>query len=1143
MAKGLTLENVIYNKAEGKFDAGNSQFFWFTVLRKLHIHKRDPTSRKSQIAYANLTSFLEENLFQTSGQHEALRSTVTLYLAVEEGDADSAEEILNEIVDSSGVIPYMRALPGAIFPSGSYQNDPVLVTPVALALKQKDIKMLSLLCSFWQKEAMFQEAVSRDSHRERDRVTSLCLEIIREDTDFFKNPVLRELLEPPAHLDNVTHINSLNTLKWSVKVAEVFLAVETKNLEQLKEIVKSSLHVKQLLRVVKDTYVNGRSRIVDEKSLDEWNKSLYIEKSLVLTALERKDLKTFEFLENHGFDVTDLGRLFRYTSGNSQNRNKMDMWYRLIKYLFTVKGHVLIYNLCKKPAIWNGPALVGCLFTAARRKDLALMEEVEENFRGDMNWFHGPKYLNFTAHNLLLKQGLQKEARMLQMQLVDFPTPGSIKDDVERTLRSAVSLENFKGVIDENPEWLTSQMFHDKSLIMLMVTSKCFTVEKFKYLLTEKKADIHMVTTKFDKKQNFVDIMLQEAKGVQRAKEIQDVLQFDEVQEILFNTSNILSDFGKKIVSLSAEERREERMIYVECFRQVVSLSSLEMMFFPTRRTLADNPIQGLFETIQDDHELCGIAAERAFELIGKEENQVTALVHLILANFRGLFQSCGGNLAMKKNFLFLFVTFFISLKDKDRREQAGYTSSLEGWRDRYGMTFMMRLLVDSDGYDGYNLLLQWIIEGGFFDEEYMNLKADTMDLGAQFDLQHRLGVVSANKERNTVVSKDQLVKVKRVLRQNSTTGQYEPFTEGTLGNQVKMVSQNRVQVQEGGVERSSRIMMTVKKHPDPKKERSSLTSLEDLSTEDLCIPEESQEPEDDLGKAVSVDGDVSEGEEDKECLSDLGLPMDDLEKKIGQWTIEGILETNPGKIVEPEHFDKTSVITDTDQTFKTKQNRYKIAPSASTRFMETHSTVEAPIKHFAKRTTLLLLACKTKRWDVARILLENYRLEVNQRDADGTNSLHLVISAISTDTDKDNFKVDLCRLMIESSKDHDLKSEVNADNQNALMLLSHQRKLVSNDPNDENKLNDLNMIEKMIIKKTGQKANVHTAQRTPVDKTQVQQLRLEFGQSCGYQFQLVDGVWRCRGPDCQVQVIQEGAGLRPEDKNHYKRFDFYYSS
>ena len=354
------------------------------------------------------------------------------------------------------------------------------------------------------------------------------------------------------------------------------------------------------------------------------------------------------------------------------------------------------------------------------------------------------------------------------------------------------------------------------------------------------------------------------------------------------------------------------------------------------------------------------------------------------------------------------------------------------------------------------------------------------------------------------------------------------------MTNQVKMISVKRVNVQEGGVERASRIMMTVKKHPDPKEVKSTSPNLEDHSTKILCIPEESGS-EDELGEAVSFNGDISEGEEGKERMDFLGLPMDDLEKKIGQWTIEGILKMDPGKIAEPEHFDKTSVITDTDQTFKTKHNRYKIAPSASTRFVETYSTVEAPIKHFVKRTTFLLLACKTKRFDVARRLLEIYRPEVNHRDADGSNSLHLVISAISTEKVHDNLKVDLCRMMIESSKVHDLKSEVNADNQNALMLLSDLKTLVKNNQKSTNNYNNLNMIERMILKKTGQKVYQHMAPRTPVDKTHVQRLRLEFGQSCGYQFRLVDGMWWCRGEDCYVQ-LQEGEGHRPWDKNHYTR-------
>ena len=115
-----------------------------------------------------------------------------------------------------------------------------------------------------------------------------------------------------------------------------------------------------------------------------------------------------------------------------------------------------------------------------------------------------------------------------------------------------------------------------------------------------------------------------------------------------------------------------------------------------------------------------------------------------------------------------------------------------------------------------------------------------------------------------------------------------------------------------------------------------------------------------DLGEAISLDGDDSEAEDKSNgCIPELDLPTYSLEKKIGQWTVDNIKESEPGKIVEPEHFDQTSVITDSNETFMTKENKYKFAPSASTRIMETHSTVEAQSKHYARGTTLMLLACK----------------------------------------------------------------------------------------------------------------------------------------------------------------------------------------
>ena len=77
----------------------------------------------------------------------------------------------------------------------------------------------------------------------------------------------------------------------------------------------------------------------------------------------------------------------------------------------------------------------------------------------------------------------------------------------------------------------------------------------------------------------------------------------------------------------------------------------------------------------------------------------------------------------MEGKLLDLFKTFTHKLQDKKKWEEAGYDSSLKNWRYRYGMTFLMRLLLEANKvcYEAHSgkavsLLLQWIIKGEFFD-------------------------------------------------------------------------------------------------------------------------------------------------------------------------------------------------------------------------------------------------------------------------------------------------------------------------------------------------------------------------------------------------------------------------------------------
>ena len=315
--------------------------------------------------------------------------------------------------------------------------------------------------------------------------------------------------------------------------------------------------------------------------------------------------------------------------------------------------------------------------------------------------------------------------------------------------------------------------------------------------------------------------------------------------------------------------------------------------------------------------------------------------------------------------------------------------------------------------------------------------------------------MTSENKVRNTLISEGQIVPMKRITKQNRDTLQYEPIKPDKDG-QVKMVSKGRIKVKEDGLERTSRVMVTVRDEKGGnRREKEDGLESEDHNSEvelDICKDNANgghdlSEEDDDLGETQEVviwDENESEDEvHNRETIP--GLVPHDPAKEIDKWTqqspfgksaLENIKEAEPNKIVEPEHFDKTSIITDTDQTLKTEEHKYKIAQNASTKYMETHSTVEKPSEHFAKRTTLLVLACKTNKWDIVEILLKNYKIDVNHKDAGGSNALHLAISA---------GKADVCKLMIPLIIVDNLKSEVNVENKNALKLVSEFKKKYPN--------------------------------------------------------------------------------------------------
>ena len=192
----------------------------------------------------------------------------------------------------------------------------------------------------------------------------------------------------------------------------------------------------------------------------------------------------------------------------------------------------------------------------------------------------------------------------------------------------------------------------------------------------------------------------------------------------------------------------------------------METIFFPKRNSRFDKEVVGIFDVIHNDAELFQISSEKAFQLVLNEEKLITSLVHLLIVHVKSIYALWHNHSNLdedkENNFLDLFKYFFNRLNEEEAKGESGHTRSLTYWRDTYGMTFLMRLLVDSTEKEyswspEVDLLITKIIEGKFYDAAYVNTAAD-LGLGLQFDQQHILGDTSENKKRNTVILKDQII-------------------------------------------------------------------------------------------------------------------------------------------------------------------------------------------------------------------------------------------------------------------------------------------------------------------------------------------------------------------------------------------------
>ena len=136
---GLALGEVIFDRKLGEFCTEASQYFWFTVIRKLLI-------KKDTEEYSQLIRYLNDTLDSENDDHEKLVRTTKLYLAVETRDPAAVRDIIEKYPARTDYITYIQAMPGVIFPRAAYDEEPFLITPVTLALKHQDEEMVNIFC-------------------------------------------------------------------------------------------------------------------------------------------------------------------------------------------------------------------------------------------------------------------------------------------------------------------------------------------------------------------------------------------------------------------------------------------------------------------------------------------------------------------------------------------------------------------------------------------------------------------------------------------------------------------------------------------------------------------------------------------------------------------------------------------------------------------------------------------------------------------------------------------------------------------------------------------------------------------------------------------------------------------------------------
>ena len=262
MCKGLTLGEVIFDGRNSRFSSEESDYFWYTVLRKIFIYSSDSSKCEAyKTALKNLSKYLEESLLNGF----QIERTTWLFLSVEKSDYETVKDLLERYPKHCQFTSYIRAIPGIIFPKDSYRGEVIQINPVAIALRKGDIKMLNLLCHY----PRYQTPPLGMTGKWKMDIT-LCCDILRDNEDFFDNP---DLPNVPFQFQFATSIES------SVLAAKLFRACEKSDLNRVKEIMNNPPLCS--LQTLRNTFISSRSPMIHENEVKDfkniWINNLYIQ--------------------------------------------------------------------------------------------------------------------------------------------------------------------------------------------------------------------------------------------------------------------------------------------------------------------------------------------------------------------------------------------------------------------------------------------------------------------------------------------------------------------------------------------------------------------------------------------------------------------------------------------------------------------------------------------------------------------------------------------------------------------------------------------------------------------------------------------------------------------------------------------------